>query len=215
MAPVAPHWASAALRSPNNRGPRRVGILVSGISYRPPISAGAWEQGGAVASASGTGLARGCSGECVAPLGAAGSKAFRRVPRFAPAAVAANKSLKPTPHRRCVQRSRRAVYRRFPTVALRRGLALVLGLMLLDALVDAIFSSTGLPARISRSFVAVAMLLGGLSFFGLAVLMIVVAADKRAFTMVLFAGLFFALSAGSFWLTYRAAREQSITRRRR
>ena len=64
----------------------------------------------------------------VASSSAAGSKAFRPVPWFAPAALAANKSLKPTPLHRCVQRSKSAVYLRLPTVALRRGLARVLGL---------------------------------------------------------------------------------------
>ena len=85
--------------------------------------------------------------------------------------------------------------------------------MLLDLLLEAISSSAGLPARISRSVVAIAMLVAVLGFLGLAILMIVVAAEQGALTMLLFAGLFFALSAGSFWLMYRAAAEPRHGRR--
>jgi hypothetical protein len=85
--------------------------------------------------------------------------------------------------------------------------------MLLDLLLDAISSSVGLPAGISRSVVAIAMLVAGLAFLGLAVLMIVVAAEQGDLTMLLFAGLFLVLSAGSFWLVHRAAGEPRRRRR--
>jgi uncharacterized membrane protein len=80
--------------------------------------------------------------------------------------------------------------------------------MLLDLLLDAIFSSAGLPARISRSFVAVAMLMAGLAFLALAIFMTVEAVNLWAWGTLLFVGLFFALSLGSFWFMYRAARER-------
>ena len=80
--------------------------------------------------------------------------------------------------------------------------------MLLDLLLDAISSSAGLPARISRSLVAVAMLMAGLAFLALAIFMSVEAVNLRAWGALLFVGLFFALSLGSFWLMYRAARER-------
>lgn len=76
--------------------------------------------------------------------------------------------------------------------------------MLLDPLLDAIFSSAGLPARISRSFIAVAMLVAGLAFLGLAISVAVDAANPRASSALLLVGLLFALSLGSFWLMYRA-----------
>ena len=81
--------------------------------------------GGVVSRASAALLAQGCWDRLsLRPVQRAQSISPPR--RFAPAAVAANKSLKPTPHHRCVQRSRLAVYRRLSTVALRRGLAQVL-----------------------------------------------------------------------------------------
>jgi uncharacterized membrane protein len=80
--------------------------------------------------------------------------------------------------------------------------------MSLDLLLDAFFSSAGLPARVSRSFVAVAMLVAGLAFLALAIFMTVEAINLRAWSTLLFAGLFVALSSVSFWLMYRAARER-------
>ena len=80
--------------------------------------------------------------------------------------------------------------------------------MFLDLLLDAISSSAGLPARISRSFVAVAMLVAGLAFLALAIFMAIAAKDLRTLSTLLFVGLFLALASVSFWLMYRAATER-------
>ena len=80
--------------------------------------------------------------------------------------------------------------------------------MALDLLLDAIFSSVGLPARISRSLIAMSMFVAGLAFLALAIFMAVQAVNLRAWGVLLVVFLFFALSIGSFWLMYRAAAER-------
>ena len=81
-------------------------------------------------------------------------------------------------------------------------------LTLLDLLVDVLLSSVGLPARISRSLAAIAMLVAGLTFLAMAIFMAVEAVGPQALGPCILSGLFLALSFGSFWLMYRAAREQ-------
>ena len=99
----------------------------SGIPYRPFVSAGAQTQCDVVACLRSALASVGSLWSFPASSSAAGSRAIRRVPRFAPAAVAANKSLKPTPLRRFVEPAYSSGIIGSGKHAQRRGLALVLG----------------------------------------------------------------------------------------
>ncbi len=80
--------------------------------------------------------------------------------------------------------------------------------MALDLLLDALFSSVGLPARVSRSFAAISMFVAGIAFLVLAIFSAIQAVNPRALDTILVVFLFFALSLCSFWLMYRAASER-------
>jgi hypothetical protein len=79
--------------------------------------------------------------------------------------------------------------------------------MILHLLLEFASAGIGLPDRLTRALIALGMFVAGLAFLALAIFMTVKAANLRALSTLIFAGLFFALSFASFLLMYRAAKK--------